>query len=127
MRYVALFIAALLLPMAAEGQAVGLKQVAGPQITTTEIEGGTYIRAVRLARVSDTLWVWVQHVTPSTPPDTVSASHADLVVWCHPDLYPHPRHALPNAKGRVALLREGPILWVVEEGSDEWQRYVKYN
>jgi len=126
MRYLALLLA-FLVPLSAEGQAVALKQVGGPKITTTKIQGGTYIRATRLQAVRDTLWVWVQHVTPQTPPDTTSADQADLVVWCYPGLYAHPQHALPDADGRIALLREEDVLWIVEEGSDEWRQYVGRN
>jgi hypothetical protein len=124
MRYVALLIA-LLVPVTAEGQVVGLKQVAGPKITTTETEGGTYIRAVRPESVSDTIRVWVEHITPTSAPDYQSARKADLVVWCYPSKWPAPNHVLPNVSGKIAVVRQNDVYWVISEQSIWWDRLVR--
>jgi hypothetical protein len=126
MRYVALLIVALLLPMVAEGQVTSLRQVAGPDIQQEGSADGAYIRAVPSGE-RDTLWVWVQHVTRGHPPDRASAAAADLVVWCHPDMYPSKKHILPGHDGRIAIVQQGDRLWIVPEGTVFWDRHVHWS
>lgn len=110
----------------AQSQVTSLRQVGGPDVQQEGSADGTYIRATRSGAESDTLWVWIQHVTSSHPPDWESASAADLVVWCHPDTYPSDKHILPNHHGRIAIVQQGERLWIVPEGTKFWVRHVNW-
>ena len=52
----------------------------------------------------DTLRAWVEHASKWDRPDYQSANKADIVIWCHPDRWPHENHVLPNAKGVIVAI-----------------------
>jgi len=119
MRYLALLFV-LLVPLPAEGQAVSaqlvsFKKVAGPEITKTDIRSGMYIRAVRPSRMSDTLRVWIEHATPGSKPNYQSARTADIIVWCHPDIHPHPNHLFPDASGQIYFYQSERNIWLATQ------------
>lgn len=97
---------------------VPLKVVDGPapeRVPTMLERGGAYVTVYHQNR-ADTLRAWVQHVTTThRTPDYDRAEEADLVIWCYPDRYPHPNHVMPNAEGRLKIMRSGDQLWVAEK------------
>lgn len=92
-----------------------LEVVGGPTNVSDVLDDrrGGYVLLYHQNR-ADTLWTWVQHVGPDAEPDYESARHAGLVIWCHPDRYPHPNHVLPEATGKIEIARSGAQLWVRE-------------
>ena len=75
-------------------------------------------RYVEVARLADTLTVWVQDVGLARPRYDRAAS-ADRVLWCYPQRHPHPRHVFPRAEGKVAYLRSGDkAVFVTRDGAE---------
>ena len=66
---------------------------------------GFFIEVVPIDGTSnDTLEVYIQGVIKGkVPPDYARASGADLVIWCYPQTYPHPKHVFPESSGRVYM------------------------
>lgn len=68
---------------------------------------GHFIRAVPFkthGSKADTLQIYVQGVVKGrVRPNWRKASQADLVIWCFPSHYPHPKHIFPDARGRVYI------------------------
>lgn len=93
---------------------VSFQHIGGPDPTELlDDRNGGYVVG-RRGRFGDTLLVWIEHVPKGGGPDYESASHADLVVWCHPQENPHPRHALPRADGLVGMYHKGSTYWIGE-------------
>jgi hypothetical protein len=114
MRYAAFLFAALLFTAPADGQRA-FQYLGGPPIETLRNTPGTYV-LMRDIRTRDTLLTWVQHVEPGARlPDSQSAKHADMVVWCHPDAHPHDRHVLPDAEGDIYFYARRDTVWVAPQ------------
>lgn len=111
----------LLLAIPVSGQ-VPLKVLDGPaldRVPTMLERGGAYVTVYHQNR-GDTLRAWVQHVTTThVTPDYGRAEEADLVIWCYPGRYPHPNHVMPDAEGRLEIMRSGDQLWVREVNPTE--------
>lgn len=130
MRYLSLLFLLLLLPTQAPAQQLtdikSFRHLGGPQPERWEriIKGisgrGMYVY-IETAEV-DTVLAWIQHATPNERPDYESADLADVVIWCHPQKWPHENHVLPDATGDLAVyVREG-LLFVADKSALESSR-----
>lgn len=116
---------------AAYGQAQPalFRKVAGPDVEQIvrgqSDDEGAYFRGRDLS-TGKLVWIWVEHVTEHNGPDYEAADQADVVIWCYPNHYPHPNHALPDASGEIAVLRmDTGILNVVEKDGPFWDSVMK--
>jgi len=99
---VALVFILLLLPISAEGQVERYDLVGGRLPPQELMSEGVYLP---VAGEADTLLLYAQHVTVEEGPDRTAARAADVVVWCLPEMYPDPRHPLPDHR-LIALSTE---------------------
>lgn len=95
-----------LVPLVGLGQVRTYEQVGGHFHLETLVEHkkGQYL-PVRPVGKKDTLMMWLEGTTNERAPDRAAAAAADVVVWCHSDQYPDPRHPLPQA-GRIYVVHE---------------------
>lgn len=100
-----ILVALLLWPAGASGQSIPTQRVHNFEVLRGEMDrqalaqhNGGAMLTVRDIMRRDTLRLWVQPVTPNSPPEWVRAKSADRVAWCYADAYPDPRHLLPDAK-----------------------------
>ena len=64
---------------------------------------------------TDTLQVYIEHVTPHEGPDRKVAEGADRVAWCYPQKYRDDRHLMDYAEGRIIMLRrDGMVAFMTE-------------
>ena len=79
---------------------------------------GHFISLIQLnGKSADTLKTYVQGVVKGKiKPNYKKANRADLVIWCYPDTYRHPRHMFSEASGRIFInIASEDMLIVVTE------------
>jgi hypothetical protein len=113
-----------LAPAIASAQLMSFKKVAGPPISKLGSSSGDYFLSTFKSN-GDTLLVWMQHVTKGRRPNYNAARHADVVIWCYPNKWPVPNHVLPNIRGKIAVVRQNDVYWVIPEQSIWWERLVR--
>lgn len=126
MRILHFTIALLILPCLCLGQPNQYAEVGATPFPKPIPAAGKLIQLVDQTSPSDTLDVWVQHAGPRTIPSYAFTKHADAVLWCYPNLYPHKKHLMPQAKGEIVVfLLDGNVV-LTERGSQAHLVYSQH-
>jgi len=102
----------MIVSVEASAQSRNFVYVDGPESIEKAAETGVHLTLWHPEE--DTLQVYVQDIDLDDGPNYIKSRGADMVVWCYPQIWRSPIHALPDAEGKVVVRRIGEQVLVAD-------------